>query len=89
MKTVVDSLTKQKINFEVFDQVTIEPTEVSFKLAIDWAKAGRFDSYLAVGEWVFKAINAVATQYAAYCMVSTTRWLLEYNIPNIMYYYGI
>lgn len=50
MKTVLESLTKNKINFEVFDQVTIEPTDESFKLAINWAKAGNFDSYLAVGE---------------------------------------
>ena len=50
MKTVLDSLTKQKVNFEVFNDVTIEPTDVSFMKAITWARKGQFDSFLAVGE---------------------------------------
>ena len=50
MKMVLDSLSQSKVNFEVFDDVLIEPTDVSFQRAIDWAKKGNFDSYLAVGE---------------------------------------
>jgi len=49
MKMVLDSLAQSKVNFEVFDDVLIEPTDVSFQKAIDWAKGGNFDSYLAVG----------------------------------------
>lgn len=49
MKTVRESLEKQNINFHVYDRVTVEPTDVSFKEAIDWARSGQYDSYLAVG----------------------------------------
>lgn len=50
MKTVMDSLTKNEVSYDVFDDVTIEPTDASFKRAIDWAKQGGFDSFLAVGK---------------------------------------
>jgi len=48
-KTALDSLHKSNINYDVFDRVRIEPTDSSFNDAIDFAKAGEFDSYLAVG----------------------------------------
>lgn len=51
MKTVIDSLTRSKVNFEVFDDIMVEPTDVSFKAAIAWARQGGYDSYLAVGKW--------------------------------------
>jgi len=50
IQTVLDSLTKNNVKFDLFDDVTIEPTDVSFKKAINWAKKGGYDSYLAVGE---------------------------------------
>lgn len=49
MKTVLESLQKQNINYQVYDKVAVEPTDVSFKEAIKWASDGQFDSYLAVG----------------------------------------
>ncbi|KAG7173301.1 hydroxyacid-oxoacid transhydrogenase, mitochondrial-like isoform X1 [Homarus americanus] len=49
VSAVVESLNKHKINFSVFDRVRIEPTDVSFKDAVDFAKAGGFDAYIAVG----------------------------------------
>ncbi|XP_033100787.1 hydroxyacid-oxoacid transhydrogenase, mitochondrial-like [Anneissia japonica] len=49
MQTVLDSLQKQKLNFQVFDDIRIEPTDISFKQAITFAKNGNFDAYLAVG----------------------------------------
>ena len=49
MKTTVDSLTKNKVNFKVYDDVRVEPTDVSFKAAADFAKKGDFDVILAVG----------------------------------------
>ena len=42
MKTTVDSLTKNKVNFKVYDDVRVEPTDVSFKAAADFAKKGDF-----------------------------------------------
>ncbi|XP_076041513.1 type III alcohol dehydrogenase isoform X2 [Oratosquilla oratoria] len=47
--SVVDSLTRHGCNFEVFDQVRVEPTDKSFQKAADFAKKGEFDVYIAVG----------------------------------------
>ena len=33
----------------LFDQVRVEPTDISFKQAIDFAVDGKFDGYVAVG----------------------------------------
>ncbi|XP_047511249.1 probable hydroxyacid-oxoacid transhydrogenase, mitochondrial [Pieris napi] len=48
-KAVLDSLTKHGIHYKVYDGVRVEPTDSSFKAAIDFAKAGNFDSFVAVG----------------------------------------
>ncbi|XP_045492227.1 probable hydroxyacid-oxoacid transhydrogenase, mitochondrial [Colias croceus] len=48
-KAVLDSLTKNGINYKVYDNVRVEPTDTSFKDAIEFAKAGDFDSFIAVG----------------------------------------
>ena len=50
MKTVLKSLHTNKISFDVYNDVLIEPTDSSFKHAIDWAKQGHFDAYLAIGK---------------------------------------
>ncbi|XP_071966073.1 hydroxyacid-oxoacid transhydrogenase, mitochondrial-like isoform X2 [Antedon mediterranea] len=49
MKTVLDSLQIQRLNFQVFDDVRVEPTDISFKKAISFARQSNFDAYLAVG----------------------------------------
>ena len=49
MKTVLDSMTLNKISYDVYDSVRVEPTDESFKDAIKFAKDGGFDAYLAVG----------------------------------------
>lgn len=43
------SLEREGIDAEVFEDVHIEPTDRSFKFAIECAKEGRFDGYVAVG----------------------------------------
>merc|ERR1719192_1860986 len=49
MKTTLESLTQNNINFKVFDDVRVEPTDESFKKAADFAKQENFDTFLAVG----------------------------------------
>lgn len=49
MKAVLDSLTRNGVNYKVYDQVRVEPTDVSFKDAIKFAKEGKFDSFVAIG----------------------------------------
>ncbi|XP_013149477.1 PREDICTED: probable hydroxyacid-oxoacid transhydrogenase, mitochondrial isoform X1 [Papilio polytes] len=49
MKAVLDSLVSNGISYSVYDQVRVEPTDTSLKHAIDFAKRGDYDSYVAVG----------------------------------------
>ncbi|XP_023947394.2 probable hydroxyacid-oxoacid transhydrogenase, mitochondrial [Bicyclus anynana] len=49
MKAVLDSLTRNGVNYKVYDRVKVEPTDSSFKDAIAFAKEGQFDGFVAVG----------------------------------------
>lgn len=49
VKKTMDSLAKQGVSFEVFDRVRVEPTEASLQEAIEFAKGGDFDLFIAVG----------------------------------------
>ncbi|XP_065758959.1 hydroxyacid-oxoacid transhydrogenase, mitochondrial isoform X2 [Muntiacus reevesi] len=49
VQTAMDSLVKNGINFKVYDHVRVEPTDTSFLEAIEFAKKGAFDAFLAVG----------------------------------------
>ena len=44
-----DSLARESIEFEVFDQVRVEPSDTSMMEAIRTAQAGQFDAFVAVG----------------------------------------
>ncbi len=48
-QAVLSSLQSARIDFEVYDRVQVEPTDRSFREAIDVASRGRFDSFVAVG----------------------------------------
>jgi hydroxyacid-oxoacid transhydrogenase len=48
-ETVMQSLKAAGVGFEVFDRVSVEPTDASFQLAARVATEGRFDSIVAVG----------------------------------------
>jgi len=49
VKTVLEALDAQGVPFQLYDKVAVEPTDESFKDCIDFAKAGNFDLFLAVG----------------------------------------
>jgi hydroxyacid-oxoacid transhydrogenase len=46
---VVSALKGSGIDFEIFDDVSVEPTDRSFLAAVECATTGRFDSFVAVG----------------------------------------
>src|SRR5690242_5107605 len=48
-EVVVEALRAANISFEVFDRIAVEPTDRSFQEAIEAAREGRFDSFVAVG----------------------------------------
>ncbi|HET7786525.1 MAG TPA: hydroxyacid-oxoacid transhydrogenase [Myxococcales bacterium] len=47
--TVLESLRDNKVSYALFDRVRVEPTDLSFKEAIEFAAHGRFDAFVAVG----------------------------------------
>ncbi len=47
--TVLESLKKEKVPFELYDRVAIEPTDVSLREAISFAQEGDFDAFVAIG----------------------------------------
>ena len=49
MKTVLESLTKARIQFEVFDRVSVEPTDASLQVAIEYSRSKQFSTFVAVG----------------------------------------
>ncbi len=49
VEKVTASLSTEGLDFEVYDRVRIEPTDQSFQDAIEVARAGGFDAFIAVG----------------------------------------
>ncbi|KAJ9591637.1 hypothetical protein L9F63_001851, partial [Diploptera punctata] len=49
MKTAMDAMTKEGVKFEVYDKVRVEPTEASLIDATKFARAGKFDAFVAIG----------------------------------------
>jgi len=47
--TVLASIRAAGVDVEVYSEVHIEPTDVSFRAAAEFARAGRFDGYVSVG----------------------------------------
>ncbi|MGE3316651.1 MAG: hydroxyacid-oxoacid transhydrogenase [Planctomycetaceae bacterium] len=48
-EAVVESLRTANIGYDVFDEVSVEPTDASFRRAIEAAKSGKYDAFVAVG----------------------------------------
>ncbi|XP_063073125.1 hydroxyacid-oxoacid transhydrogenase, mitochondrial [Engraulis encrasicolus] len=49
VKAVLESLTRNGVNYLCYDNVRVEPTDTSFKEAIAFAKKEEFDVFVAVG----------------------------------------
>ncbi|MFC1798275.1 hydroxyacid-oxoacid transhydrogenase [Thermodesulfobacteriota bacterium] len=49
VENVLDALHKKKIEYTLYDRVRVEPTDTSFKKAIDFAKSEPFDGFIAIG----------------------------------------
>ncbi|ESP02616.1 hypothetical protein LOTGIDRAFT_138069 [Lottia gigantea] len=49
VKTAMESLERANVPYKIYDKVRVEPTDESFKHAIDFAKAENFDVFVAVG----------------------------------------
>lgn len=48
-QTALESLRRSRVDFDVFAEVSVEPTRESFQAAIECATGGRFDGFVAVG----------------------------------------
>ena len=49
VSVVQESLRAEGVDFALFDAVEVEPTDASFKAAIDFAQDGGFDAFISVG----------------------------------------
>jgi hydroxyacid-oxoacid transhydrogenase len=64
--TVLESLRDNQISFALFDRVRVEPTDVSFREAIDFAMQGDFDAFVAVGGGSTMDTAKAANLYSTY-----------------------
>jgi hydroxyacid-oxoacid transhydrogenase len=64
--TVLESLESERIQFELFDRVHVEPTDVSMREAISFAQKNRFDAYVAVGGGSAMDTAKAANLYSTY-----------------------
>ncbi|MDX1402710.1 MAG: iron-containing alcohol dehydrogenase, partial [Kiloniellales bacterium] len=49
LKTAIRSLLQAQIDYALYDEVRVEPTDLSFQAAIEFAMEGRFDGYISLG----------------------------------------
>ncbi|MDP6353698.1 MAG: hydroxyacid-oxoacid transhydrogenase [Planctomycetota bacterium] len=65
VRTVLQSLEDERISFKLFDGVSVEPTDESFKKAIEFGQSEPFDAFVAVGGGstmdTAKAVNLYTT----------------------------
>ncbi|HEY8368408.1 MAG TPA: hydroxyacid-oxoacid transhydrogenase [Thermodesulfobacteriota bacterium] len=64
--TVQEALARAGIEVILYDQVTVEPTDASFKQAAAFAAEGKFDGYVAVGGGSVIDTAKAANLYATY-----------------------
>jgi hydroxyacid-oxoacid transhydrogenase len=65
VQTVIESLDASKIHYAIYDRVRVEPTDESFLDAINFAREGGYDAFVAVGGGsvidTAKAVNLYTT----------------------------
>ncbi len=66
VSVTLEALGHAGIDAVLFDQVSVEPTDISFKEAIRFAKDGKFDGYVAVGGGSSMDTAKAANLYATY-----------------------
>ncbi|MBK8506040.1 MAG: iron-containing alcohol dehydrogenase [Saprospiraceae bacterium] len=66
VQTALDALKKAGIDYDVFSEVRVEPTDISFKAAIDVATQGKYEAYVAVGGGSTIDTAKAANLYATY-----------------------
>lgn len=64
--TVLESLSDQKIAYSLFSEVRVEPTDISLKKAIEFARAEPFEGFVAVGGGSTIDTAKVANLYSTY-----------------------
>ena len=78
VQITLEALREKGIEAVLYDQVRVEPTDISFKQAIEFAVDGKFDGYVAVGGGSTIDTAKVANLYATY-----PADLLDYVNPPI------
>eukprot|EP01118_Nematostelium_gracile_P018755 TRINITY_DN845_c0_g1_i1.p1 TRINITY_DN845_c0_g1~~TRINITY_DN845_c0_g1_i1.p1 ORF type:complete len:490 (+),score=116.69 TRINITY_DN845_c0_g1_i1:51-1520(+) len=66
VNTVLESLKNNGVNFELFTEVEVEPTDTSMKRAISFAQQGDFDAFVAVGGGSVMDTAKVANLFATH-----------------------
>ncbi|CEJ94220.1 Putative Dehydroquinate synthase-like protein [[Torrubiella] hemipterigena] len=66
MKQVIEGLTREGVNFQVYADVRIEPKDSSVKEAINWARPYNPDAFLAVGGGSVMDTAKLMNLYTAY-----------------------
>ncbi|KAI9362263.1 alcohol dehydrogenase [Pilaira anomala] len=66
LKAVVESLEKHKVNYVVYDTCRVEPTDTSFKSAIEFARQHNPDAFVAVGGGSVIDTAKAASLYSAH-----------------------
>ena len=62
----IESLKRHGIDTVLFDQAAVEPTDISFKEAINFAENGNFDGFIAVGGGSSMDTAKAANLYSTY-----------------------
>ena len=65
-KTVLDSLTKNSIQFDLYDKVAVEPTDLSMMDAINYCRRKQCNAFVAVGGGSAMDTAKAANLYSSY-----------------------